>query len=81
MKKLHLKSVIVGLVFGVMSVVIMNNYFDPIEKAYAKDCPSASQIKDIVNAELNSCRVLFKRLYCLEEYIRVEKSPKKSVDK
>ena len=57
MKKLHLKSMIVGLVFGVMSVVIMNNYLDPIENAYANGCPDASTIASIVNSELNSCMV------------------------
>ena len=58
MKKLHLKSMIVGLVFGVMSVVIMNNYLhSPIQNAYASDCPSADVIRSIVNQELNNCKV------------------------
>ena len=53
-----------------MSVVVMNNYFDPVENAYAGDCPTASKIKEIVNAELNSCRIIFGRFYCLEGYKR-----------
>ena len=49
MKKLHLKSMIVGLVFGVMSVVIMNNYLhSPIQNAYANDCASVSDIKRLL---------------------------------
>ena len=56
MKQLHLKSMIVGLVFGVMSVVIMNNYLQsPIKNAYASDCPSISQIKSAVQEVMNYC--------------------------
>ena len=55
MKQLHLKSIIVGLVFGVMSVVIMNNYFDPIENAFANDCPNMFQIEKVVREVVTNC--------------------------
>ena len=68
MKKLSIPSAIVGLAFGVMAVVTMSNYFDPIENAYANGCPSASTIEaivqDVVDSELNSCQIISSWLYC-----------------
>ncbi|SVC78852.1 uncharacterized protein METZ01_LOCUS331706, partial [marine metagenome] len=45
---------IVGLVFGVMSVVILNNYSQsPIQNAY--DCPDIHEIKLEVRKVLQCC--------------------------
>ena len=56
-KRLHLKSMVVGLVFGVMSVVIMNNYIQsPINNAYGLVCPSIEEIELVVKKVLNHCR-------------------------
>ena len=56
LKRVHLKSMIVGLVFGAMSVVIMNTYFpSPIQNAYASDCPSVHRIKNAMRMVLNDC--------------------------
>ena len=48
MKKLHLKSMVVGLVFCVMSVVILNNYSQsPIHNAYATTAAIPYPIMDL----------------------------------
>ncbi len=56
MKQLHLKSMIVGLVFGVMSVLTLNNYSQsPIQNAYANDCPKLHDIKKAVKQAVGDC--------------------------
>ena len=47
---------IVGLVFGVMSVVILNNYSQsPIQNAYANYCPGIDEIYAAVKSALSNC--------------------------
>ena len=54
LKRVHLKSMIVGLVFGAMSVVIMNAYVpSPIQNAYASDCPQLWEIKELLSNCIN----------------------------
>jgi len=56
LKRVHLKTMIVGLVFGAMSVLILNTYFpSPIQNAYASDCPDISDIEGAVKYVLNRC--------------------------
>jgi len=56
LKRVHLKSMIVGLVFGAMSVVIMNAYVpSPIQNAYASVCPDIYEIKRAVKIVVGDC--------------------------